>query len=158
MDVILNNEEIRNLRTSKNWTQQHLSELCNVSLRTIQRVEKSGVTSIETLAALASVFEVSTDVLRKEPPTTTDSLLQGSESAASASRLNLRELVPLFLILCIVYAPAEIPERTTVIAAQLVIYSLLLGWFYMEGKYSKTALHFITAVSVCRGALWYFGF
>ncbi|WP_372872915.1 helix-turn-helix domain-containing protein [Shewanella sp.] len=157
MDVILNNEEIRSLRTSKNWTQQHLAALCNVSLRTIQRVEKSGVTSIETLAALASVFEVSTDDLRKEPLTTEEKLQLEAMSSASVSRLKLRELIPLFLILCIVYAPAEIPERNTVIGAQISFYSLLLCWFYKEGIYSKTALHFITTVSIGLAVLWYFG-
>ncbi|TQV88523.1 helix-turn-helix transcriptional regulator [Aliikangiella coralliicola] len=54
----LNNEKIKQLRHSRGWTQQHLAEICGVSLRTIQRVEKSGAASKETVSALASVFEL----------------------------------------------------------------------------------------------------
>jgi transcriptional regulator with XRE-family HTH domain len=54
----LNTEAIRKLRKEKGWTQQQLAELADVSLRTIQRIEKSGVTSMETSSALCAVFEV----------------------------------------------------------------------------------------------------
>ncbi len=39
-------------------TQQHLADACAVSLRTIQRVEKEGMASSETVLALCSVLEV----------------------------------------------------------------------------------------------------
>lgn len=35
-----------------------MAEVCGVSMRTIQRVEKDGVASNETVASYASVFEV----------------------------------------------------------------------------------------------------
>ncbi|OKY26461.1 MULTISPECIES: helix-turn-helix domain-containing protein [Thalassotalea] len=50
-------KKIKQLRTDKSWTQQHLADACGVSLRTIQRVERYGNSSKETLMALASVFE-----------------------------------------------------------------------------------------------------
>lgn len=49
---------IKACRTEKNWTQQHLAEACGLSLRTIQRVERYGNASNETVSALASVFEI----------------------------------------------------------------------------------------------------
>lgn len=49
---------IKQLRSDNNWTQQHLADACGLSLRTIQRAERYGNTSNETLMALASVFEV----------------------------------------------------------------------------------------------------
>lgn len=49
---------IKQLRSERSWTQQHLADACGVSLRTIQRVERYGTASNETLMALASVFEV----------------------------------------------------------------------------------------------------
>ncbi|WP_286233495.1 helix-turn-helix domain-containing protein [Thalassotalea sediminis] len=55
MDI--NAERIKQLRTSKAWTQQHLADACGVSLRTIQRVERYGNSSKDTLMALAAVFE-----------------------------------------------------------------------------------------------------
>ncbi|GAB3001640.1 helix-turn-helix domain-containing protein [Psychrosphaera aestuarii] len=56
MDI--NAELIKTKRTSQNWTQQHLADACGVSLRTIQRVERYGNASSETVMALASVFEI----------------------------------------------------------------------------------------------------
>ncbi len=57
MDV--NAKKIKNLRTDKGWTQQHLADACAISLRTVQRVERYGNASQDTVLGLASVFEVS---------------------------------------------------------------------------------------------------
>lgn len=51
------------LRSLHGWTQQHLADACAVSLRTIQRVEKDGIASQETVSALCSVYEVQRQVL-----------------------------------------------------------------------------------------------
>ena len=56
MDV--NASKIKTLRTGNGWTQQHLADACAISLRTVQRVERYGNASQETLSSLASVFEV----------------------------------------------------------------------------------------------------
>ena len=54
----LNPKTIKQLRDDKNWTQQSLADACGLSLRTIQRVEKEGVASRETMMSLCAVFEV----------------------------------------------------------------------------------------------------
>lgn len=56
MDV--NAQLIKDSRTKNNWTQQHLADACGLSLRTIQRVERYGNASNETVASLAAVFEI----------------------------------------------------------------------------------------------------
>lgn len=57
---------IRQLRTDKGWTQQHLADICDLSLRTIQRVEVQGIASLETSKALAAAFEVNRESLLSE--------------------------------------------------------------------------------------------
>ena len=52
----------------KGWTQQDLAEFCDVSVRTVQRVEKDGLASLETTLALASVFEVDKAVFLETQP------------------------------------------------------------------------------------------
>lgn len=64
--MIVNAKQMKRLRQSKNWTQQHLAEVCDLSIRTIQRVEKDGVASHETVAAYASIFSVEIDQLVME--------------------------------------------------------------------------------------------
>ncbi|AUD78436.1 hypothetical protein CW740_03885 [Kangiella profundi] len=59
----INSELVKQLRTEKHWSQQQLSDACGLNLRTIQRLESSGKASIESIRALASVFEVSPDDL-----------------------------------------------------------------------------------------------
>jgi DNA-binding XRE family transcriptional regulator len=61
----LNPKTIKNLRLQQDWSQQTLADACDVSLRTIQRVEKEGAASKETTMSLCAVFEVSRGELIK---------------------------------------------------------------------------------------------
>ena len=54
--MFLNQHKIRDIRVQNTWTQQQLADLCNVSIRTIQRVERDGIASMETTMALAAAF------------------------------------------------------------------------------------------------------
>lgn len=49
---------VRKLRLRKGWSQDQLAELADVSVRTIQRIERGHKPSLETANALAAVFEV----------------------------------------------------------------------------------------------------
>ena len=51
------------LRKMKNLTQEHLAELSEVNVRTIQRLEKTGAYSPETLRAVAEAFDVDCQVI-----------------------------------------------------------------------------------------------
>ncbi|QLE87315.1 helix-turn-helix transcriptional regulator [Shewanella sp. Scap07] len=65
MDI--NAASVKQLRQQRGWTQQHLADACNISIRTIQRIEKEGAASNETLLGLCAVFEVEQQVLRQVP-------------------------------------------------------------------------------------------
>ena len=49
---------VKELRTEKNWSQDHLANACGLTLRTIQRLENSGKSSLDSIKALAAVFEI----------------------------------------------------------------------------------------------------
>jgi transcriptional regulator with XRE-family HTH domain len=53
------------LRKSRGWTQEHLAQVADLSVRTVQRVEDQGTASAETLLALASAFDVDVKTLRE---------------------------------------------------------------------------------------------
>lgn len=57
---------VRKLRLEKGWSQEQLAELCNLSVRTIQRIERGQKPSLETLKALAAVFEIDVSDLTME--------------------------------------------------------------------------------------------
>jgi transcriptional regulator with XRE-family HTH domain len=51
-------DKIRQLREERSWSQAQLGGIANVSLRTIQRVEKDGHCSHETLLSIAAAFDI----------------------------------------------------------------------------------------------------
>ena len=54
----LDEKKLKSLRQSKGWTQQHFADASNLSLRTVQRVEKLGVASPETAMDMAAALDV----------------------------------------------------------------------------------------------------
>lgn len=61
---------VQKLRLQHGWSQEQLAELSGLSPRTIQRLEKGQTASVDSLKALAAVFEVDFNRL-KEPDMTT---------------------------------------------------------------------------------------
>jgi transcriptional regulator with XRE-family HTH domain len=57
---------IQKLRLQRGWSQEQLAELSGLSVRTVQRLERGQTASVESLKALASVFEIDFSQL-KEP-------------------------------------------------------------------------------------------
>lgn len=64
----LNAKKIKNLREKHCWSQDELAAISGLSIRTIQRVEKTGNSSLETHKALASVFHVDPLALNNKAP------------------------------------------------------------------------------------------
>lgn len=63
----LRGDKVKLMRLSKSWTQQQLAEVCDVNLRTIQRVENQGNASLETIMALCVAFDVRREALFEVP-------------------------------------------------------------------------------------------
>ena len=62
--------KIKTLRLQRNWPQEQLARIADLSPRTIQRVEAGGSASFETLRAIASAFELEAHQLQVERLTT----------------------------------------------------------------------------------------
>ena len=62
---------IRQQREQNAWSQEYLAQASGLGLRTIQRIESSGVASAESALAIAAVFEVSVLEItaKREAPT-----------------------------------------------------------------------------------------
>ena len=57
---------VKRLRQKNNWSQDQLSTMSGLSLRTIQRIESGNRASLESLKSLAAVFEVDISTLEQE--------------------------------------------------------------------------------------------
>lgn len=58
---------VRKLRLQRGWSQEHLSQLSGLSIRTIQRIERGQNAGLESLKSLAAVFEIQITDLQQEP-------------------------------------------------------------------------------------------
>lgn len=58
MDMRVDSQRIRTERARRAWSQEHLAQVTSLGLRTVQRIETSGMASYESATAMASAFEV----------------------------------------------------------------------------------------------------
>ncbi|MDA0693163.1 MAG: helix-turn-helix domain-containing protein [Proteobacteria bacterium] len=89
--MLLDKNKLKSLRAQRGWTQQHLADVCDINIRTIQRLEKSGVASSETTKALASGLDLRvSDILLDQV---------GSHTSDSATKTDYRWVALLTLVL-----------------------------------------------------------
>jgi transcriptional regulator with XRE-family HTH domain len=58
MEMQIDAKLLKKQRTNRAWSQEHLAEVTGLGLRTIQRIETSGMASNESIAAIATVFDM----------------------------------------------------------------------------------------------------
>jgi transcriptional regulator with XRE-family HTH domain len=54
----INLRDIKEMRLERHWSQDQLSEMSGLSIRTIQRIESGENAGLESLKSLAAVFEI----------------------------------------------------------------------------------------------------
>jgi transcriptional regulator with XRE-family HTH domain len=91
MEMKVDSNLIKFKREGRGWTQDHLATVAGLSLRTIQRIEKTGSASFESVTALASVLSVEIADLRAD---------ESAPSRDRAIRLSLE--LPMKLALAVV--------------------------------------------------------
>jgi len=64
MKMLLDKQRLTTERQQRAWSQTQLAEVSGLSLRTIQRIEKNGKASLESVKALASVYSLQITDLR----------------------------------------------------------------------------------------------
>ena len=67
MEEMINSELIKSLRLEKSWSQEKLAYASGLSLRTVQRAENSGTSSLETKLALSAALNVPAEKLMPHP-------------------------------------------------------------------------------------------
>lgn len=67
MDMKINKETLRRERELRAWTQSHLAEVADLSMRTVQRIERTGDASMESAGALAAALNLKLSALIEVP-------------------------------------------------------------------------------------------
>jgi len=101
---------VRKLRLQHGWTQDQLAEFAGISVRSVQRIERGADASLETLKALAAVFEVDLTTLQDgAAPMQTPSTIAPDEQEAIEYVKGIREFYMhlfMFAVFAIVFPAA----------------------------------------------------
>ncbi|MGG4663487.1 helix-turn-helix domain-containing protein [Providencia vermicola] len=99
--------KVKQLRLARAWSQEQLAQLSSLSTRTIQRIENNEVPSLETLSALASVFNVSVSELTSEPLLESyelDSRIEEAKKRVNAEAKLLKNIIIAIIVCAVLYA------------------------------------------------------
>lgn len=85
---------VRKLRLQRGWSQDQLAELMDVSVRTVQRLERGQKPSLETARSLAAVFEVDiSSFISEETDMPEKAELQQDEKEAIEHAKGVKEFI-----------------------------------------------------------------
>jgi DNA-binding XRE family transcriptional regulator len=74
MEMQVDIDVIKKQRNNRAWSQTQLADVSGLSVRTIQRIEKTGIASLESVKSFASVFELEVKDIQKKSKIQTHSL------------------------------------------------------------------------------------
>ena len=120
---------LRKLRLQRGWSQEHVAELTDLSVRTIQRIERGGQPSLESAKALAAVFEV--DLTTFQPTTGVSPMNEQTEKTSITTANNDAETVTTAEKLAINYVKG-IKE----FYGHVFMYAVFMLAFLVTGKFS----------------------
>jgi len=66
MDMQVDGDLIRSQREKRAWSQEHLAAAAGIGVRTVQRIESTGVASYESLRAISAALDVPATQLRAD--------------------------------------------------------------------------------------------
>jgi len=87
MDMQVKRDLIRREREKRAWSQEHLGKVAGLGLRTVQRIEATGLASYESIAAIAAVLEMPASELAADTNVVTRGLASGSRVVKIASAI-----------------------------------------------------------------------
>jgi transcriptional regulator with XRE-family HTH domain len=99
MEVELNKKTLKIQRDSRAWSLAQLADVSGLSLRTIQRIEKTGVASQESARSLASVYECSiTELMVMDLPSQLEDKFYISKMSSKAKIIHFCVLTPVLSV------------------------------------------------------------
>jgi transcriptional regulator with XRE-family HTH domain len=125
MEMQIDAKLLKKQRTNRAWSQEHLAEVTGLGLRTIQRIETSGMASNESIAAIATVFDMTVAEFVRDAATEEPKLVN--------SRIQKNRLWIALVVLAV--AQAVSPPQLTVALGGLGLWvALELGMLVVQKR------------------------
>lgn len=86
MDMKVDAKRVRSERERRAWSQEHLAQVTGLGLRTIQRIEASGLASYESVKAIASVFALTVSDLHVQSASASELAVERPQAQKISSR------------------------------------------------------------------------
>jgi transcriptional regulator with XRE-family HTH domain len=135
VDMQIDSKRIRSEREKRAWSQEHLAKLTGLGLRTVQRIESTGLASYESVSAMAAVLEISVSELRVARP--------AMPVAAPLNRKSWTRLIPAIAVAMAIIVGTAIAKHTSdsrwlVMVGPLLLAVVVVGAdvlaFRLQGK------------------------
>ncbi|MCZ8529417.1 DUF4019 domain-containing protein [Alteromonas sp. PRIM-21] len=130
MDMKVDSQKLIQLRNAKAWSQQYLADVSGLSLRTIQRIEKTQSASHDSIGALASVFETTPGALFMDEPDAAAShaqVQQASQTSIARENRAAHHTVPHQ-----VYRPTMLNHKNVLWVTLALAISLFVAIYYAQ--------------------------
>lgn len=134
---------VKKLRLQRGWSQEHLAQLTDLSVRTIQRIERGNKPGLETIKSLAAVFEVDISTFDSGDNRMNDQQLKADEVLAMQYVKGVIEFYS-HLLMYVVFTSVFLLNGGWHIQG---IHWPFLGWalgLTMHGLWSHDAFNWIT--------------
>lgn len=131
-----NLRDIKKLRLERHWSQEQLAEMSGLSVRTIQRIENGENAGLESLKALAAVFETTIEDSKKN-----EELEQIRKEAEYIQKLKgFYKLLGLAVLNLVVFFFIAITDSDS--EGWGVFLYMLVAWAFFLGFYSIYSFNF----------------
>jgi DNA-binding XRE family transcriptional regulator len=145
---LISTEKLKQFRLNNGWSQEHLSDISGLGLRTIQRVEKEGKCSLESKMALSSAFAIAPNELdvNQEKPIGSGSINWDGIVGLLLSVILISwllslggpfwQFIDIYSLVFVIVFPFALASISSGLGLTLKTYSAL-HWFIIEPKQER---------------------
>ena len=99
MEMKVDQQVIRRQRQRRAWSQEHLANIAELGLRTIQRIETTGFASFESIRAIAAALSVPVSELTVETKVASRAVVRRSRVVKAATAVSAAMVVAISALL-----------------------------------------------------------
>ncbi|MDO9318992.1 MAG: helix-turn-helix transcriptional regulator [Gammaproteobacteria bacterium] len=125
MEMQVNASLLKQERSKRAWSQEHLAQVTGLGLRTVQRIESSGMASNESIASIATVFEMTVAQFMVE------ATIEARNAAAGLFQKNRLWITLAIVVVAQVVSP---PQLTVALACLWVWVAFELGSYFVNKR------------------------
>lgn len=143
-------KSVQQRRQEKGWSQEHLAQISGLSVRTIQRIENGHSAGLDSLKALAAVFETDISMLTQEKNVTDKTMTskRGREEAEARDYVDnlkgfhMNWISFVIIIPCLYLLNRFMTPDETWIAYVIIPWLAAIGlhWVVIYGLFENSAL------------------